>query len=99
MRPGVLDGVAAQCGAHDLDVFTRTGERAVNGTPCHPSLTWGPDTPRPSRKRPPDIVSIVAAVIPVIAGVRAGICITADPRWIRSVSAPIHASIEGASEP
>ena len=42
---------------------------------------------------------MVAAVIAVIAGVRAGICITADPRSIRSVCAPIHASTVGASEP
>ena len=42
---------------------------------------------------------MVAAVIAVIAGVRAGICITAAPRSIRSVCAPIHASTVGASEP
>ena len=32
----------------------------------------------------------MAAVIAVVAGVRAGICITAAPRSIRSVRAPIH---------
>src|ERR671929_176783 len=42
----------------------------ANRTPCQPSDTCGPDTPRPSRKRPPDSVSRVAAVIAVIAGDR-----------------------------
>ena len=41
----------------------------------------------------------MAAVIPAIAGVRAGICQTAEPRSIRSVSAPTQASGETASEP
>ena len=70
-----------------------------NRTPCQPSLTCGPETPSPSRNRPPDSVSSVAAVIAVIAGVRAGICITAAPRSIRSVRAPTQASTVGASEP
>ena len=72
---------------------------AANGTPCQPSLTCGPETPRPRRNRPPERVSIVAAVIAVVAGVRAGICITAAPRSIRSVRAPTHARTVGASEP
>ena len=54
-----------------------------NRTPCQPSETCGPDTPRPSRNRPPDSVSRVAAVIAVIAGVRAGICMIALPMSIR----------------
>ena len=45
---------------------------ASKGTPCHPSETCGPDTPSPSRNRPPDNTSSVAAVIAVIAG---------DPGW------------------
>ena len=40
-------------------------------TPCQPSETCGPETPRPSRNRPPESVSMVAAVIAVVAG-RAG---------------------------
>ena len=71
----------------------------ANRTPCHPSLTCGPDTPRPSRNRPPDRVSSVAAVIAVMAGVRAGICITAAPRSMRLVCAPTHDSTVGASDP
>lgn len=57
----------------------------ANRTPCQPSETCGPDTPRPSRNRPPESVSMVAAVIAVMAGVRAGICMTAEPTSMRSV--------------
>ncbi len=39
------------------------------------------------------------AVIAVIAGVRAGICMIAVPSWILLVRAPIHASGTTASEP
>ena len=42
---------------------------------------------------------MVAAVIAVIAGVRAGICITALPMSIRSVCPAIQASMLGESEP
>ena len=70
-----------------------------NRTPCQPSDTCGPDTPRPSRNRPPDNVSSVAAVIAVIAGVRAGIWKIALPTSIRSVWAATQASTVAASEP
>ena len=70
-----------------------------NGTPCQPSLTCGPETPRPRRKRPPERVSSVAAVIAVIAGVRAGICMIPAPSPIVDVCAASHASTVGASEP
>src|SRR5664279_4314869 len=50
-----------------------------NRTPCQPSETCGPETPRPNRNLPPDSASRVAAVIAVIAGVRPGICNTAEP--------------------
>jgi len=39
------------------------------------------------------------AVMAVLAGVRAGICMMAVPRWMRSVCAPIQASGVTASEP
>ena len=68
-------------------------------TPCQPSETCGPETPRPSRNRPPDTASMVAAVIAVAAGLRAGICITAEPRSIRSVRPASHASMLGESDP
>jgi hypothetical protein len=71
----------------------------ANRTPCQPSDTCGPDTPSPSRNRPPDNASMVAAVMAVAAGVRAGICITAAPRSIRSVCPASHASVLGESEP
>ncbi|MEJ7695144.1 MAG: hypothetical protein WKF78_00395 [Candidatus Limnocylindrales bacterium] len=41
----------------------------------------------------------MAAVIAVIAGERAGICMIAAPRSIRSVRAPTQASTVGTSEP
>ena len=41
----------------------------------------------------------MAAVIAVIAGVRAGICMIALPMSIRSVRAAMNASMVGASEP
>jgi hypothetical protein len=71
----------------------------ANRTPCQPSETCGPDTPSPSRNLPPDRVSMVAAVIAVAAGVRAGICMTAAPRSIRSVCPASQASVLGESEP
>ncbi|OPZ49544.1 MAG: hypothetical protein BWY91_03079 [bacterium ADurb.BinA028] len=72
---------------------------ASKRTPCQPSLTCGPLTPRPSRNRPPESESSVAAVMAVIAGVRAGICMTAAPRWMRWVRAPTQDSTVGESEP
>ena len=71
----------------------------ANRTPCQPSETCGPETPRPSRNRPPEIASIVVAVIAVAAGVRAGICMTAAPMSIRSVCPAIQARMLGESEP
>jgi hypothetical protein len=42
----------------------------AQGTPCQPSITWGPDVPMPSVNRPPDTKLRPAAVIAVSAGVR-----------------------------
>ena len=72
---------------------------SANRTPCQPSLTCGPDTPSPRWNRPPERVSSVAAVIAVIAGVRAGICMMPAPRPMRLVCAASQASTVGASEP
>ncbi len=58
-----------------------------HGCPCQPSTTCGPDVPSPSRKRPPERRSSVAAVIAVFAGERPGICMIAEPSLIRSVCA------------
>ena len=43
---------------------------ALNGTPWKPSITCGPEAPSPSSKRPPEMVSRVAAVIAISVGVR-----------------------------
>ena len=58
-----------------------------HGSPCQPSTTCGPEVPSPSRKRPPDIRSSVAAVMAVFAGVRAGIWRIAEPILIVDVVA------------
>ena len=89
MRAMVLERLAAKRGADDLDVLARAPERLAQATPCQPSTTCGPDVPRPSRTRPPESRSSVAAVIAVIAGVRAGICMIAVPIPICSVVAAI----------
>ncbi len=68
-------------------------------TPCQPSTTCGPETPRPRRKRPPESWSIVSAVVAVRVGVRAGICMIAVPTRMRSVRAAIQQSGDTASEP
>ena len=69
------------------------------GSPCQPSTTCGPDVPSPSRKRPPESRSSVAAVIAVFDGVRPGICMIAEPTLIRSVVAAIQARTVTASVP
>ena len=71
----------------------------ANDTPCQPSDTCGPDTPSPRRKRPSERVSSVAAVIAVMAGVRAGIWNRPEPRPIRSVTALMWPSTVAASWP
>ncbi len=70
-----------------------------NLTPYQPSETWGPETPRPRRKRPSDSESRVAAVIAVMAGWRAGIWKMAEPTSMRSVRAATKARTVAASEP
>ena len=69
----------------------------ANGTPYQPSDTCGPDTPRPSRKRPPEITSSDAAAIAVAAGWRAGICIRPEPSAMRSVRPASSPSTDTAS--
>ena len=62
-------------------------------------MTCGPDGPRPTRKRPPESWFSVMAVIAVIAGLRAGICMIAVPTLIFSVWARIQDAVDTASEP
>src|SRR6266545_2879107 len=64
-----------------------------------PSTTCGPDGPIPRTKRPVESASSVIAVIAVMAGVRAGICIIAVPTLILVVRASTHAAGVTASEP
>ena len=69
------------------------------GTPCQPSTTCGPEAPRPSMNRPPESSASVMAVMAVMAGERAGICMIAVPTLSFSVCARIQAAGETASEP
>jgi hypothetical protein len=54
-------------------------------TPCRPSTTCGPLTPRPRENRSPDSAASVIAVIAVIAGARALIWTMPVPSRIRLV--------------
>jgi hypothetical protein len=67
--------------------------------PCQPSATCGPDEPIPRSIRPSERLSIVAAVIAVIAGDRPGIWKIAEPSLIRDVTAASQPRIVAASEP
>ena len=69
------------------------------GTPYQPSDTCGPETPSPSRKRPPDSTSSDAAAIAAAVGWRAGICISPEPSPIRSVRPASSPSTDTASCP
>ena len=71
----------------------------VNGTPYQPSLTCGPLSPSPSRKRPSLSTSSDTAAIAVAVARRAGICIRPEPRPIRSVLPASSPSTETASWP
>src|SRR5262245_4718265 len=70
-----------------------------NGVPCQPSATWGPETPSPSRNRPPLRWSSVSAAMAAAAGVRPAIWSTPVPMPMRSVRAAIQAARMVASEP
>ena len=96
----VLDALAAQRHAHDRDVLARALELAREAQAVPALGDLGARRSRcPSWKRPPEIWSSVAAVIAVIAGLRAGIWKIAEPSWMRSVSAASQASTVAASEP
>ena len=55
--------------------------------------------PSPSTNLPPEMLSSVAAVMAVIAGVRAGIWKMPEATFALMVFAAIHASTVAASEP
>ena len=67
--------------------------------PCQPSATCGPLDPMPSSIRPSLRLSIVAAVIAVIAGERPGIWKIAEPSLIFVVMPASQPRIVAASEP
>ena len=67
-----------------------TGVR--NGTPCQPSTTWGPETPRPRMRRPPESCWRVSAVMAVVPGVRADSWAMAVPSFSVVVAAATKAS-------
>ena len=60
---------------------------ALKGRPCNPSTTCGPLAPKPRMKRSSDTVAKVSAVIAVMLGVRALICMMPAPSRMRSVFA------------
>ena len=67
--------------------------------PCQPSATCGPLDPIPSSIRPSLRLSIVAAVIAVIAALRPGIWKIALPRLIFVVCPASQPRIVAASDP
>ena len=95
----VLQALAAQSLAHDVGVLAGACQGLVELDSVPASETCGPDTLRPSRKRPPDRASSVAAVIAQFAGVRLGIWKMALPMSICSVCAATQASTVAASDP
>jgi len=70
-----------------------------NGTPCSPSITWGPEAPRPSRNRPPEMFDSVIAARAMAIGVRVPSWMIPDPSSIREVRAARYPSTDGASAP
>ena len=96
--PAYSSGPSRASAARTISTYSRvrTSGRA-KGTPYQPSETCGPDTPSPSRKRPPLMTSSVAAAIAVAAGWRAGIWSRPEPSATRSVRPASSPSTETAS--
>ena len=69
--------------AHTLRTISTVSRIRVrgwpNGMPCSPSITWGPETPRPSRNRSPDRWASVIAVCAIVTGERVPTWITPEP--------------------
>ena len=98
--PWYSSGPSRASAARTISTYSRVrASGRANETPCQPSDTCGPDTPRPRRKRPSERVSRVAAAMAVIAGERAGIWNRPEPRPTRSVTALMWPSTVAASCP
>ena len=83
-----------------MSTYSRVRARgAGKDWPYQPSTTWGPETPRPSTKRPPERWSIVWAAMAIAVGVRAESWHSDVPRRTRSVCEPHQAKGVSASEP
>ncbi|CAM5736512.1 hypothetical protein SMICM304S_08914 [Streptomyces microflavus] len=87
MLPLVREALAGHRLADDLDVLAGAGQRLVELDTVPALGDLRAQTPRPSRKRPPESESRVAAVIAVMAGWRAGICMIAEPTSMDTVCA------------
>ena len=68
-------------------------------TPCQPSITWCPEVPSPSTKRPPEMLSSEAAVWAISAGLRLNTFTMPVATLIRSVRQAISVSTVNASQP
>ena len=95
-----LQALARERLAHDRDVLARAQQLAPE---AHAVPALGDLRARrrrcPGSIRPPEIWSMVAAVIAVIAGLRAGIWKMAEPSLIVLVPPASQASTVAASEP
>ena len=65
--------------------------------PCHPSMTWGPDTPMPRWNRPCESDCRLSAEVASSAGLRDPSCTTKVPRPMVVVCAARCASPVSAS--
>ena len=99
MRAVVLDRLAAQGGADDLDVLARAAERLAprDAVPALDHLR--PGGAEPEQDAAAGELVERRAVIAVVAGVRAGICMIAVPIPICSVVAAIQEATVTASAP
>ena len=55
---------------HTLITSTMRDRGFLNGTPQKPSITCGPELPRPRMNRPPETWSRLAALVAMAVGVR-----------------------------
>ena len=99
MRAVVLERLAAQRSADDLDVLARAAERLAPGDAVPALDDLRARRAESEQDAAPESWSSVATVIAVAAGVRAGICMIAVPIPICSVVAAIQLATVTASAP